>query len=162
MTNAYQGSVSRLVVMMYYIAGVAIVAMMLLTVADVTLRIFRMPINGTYEVVSYLGALAISFAIAHTSVEKGHVAVTFVVDRLPVRIGALVRSVTGMMSFGFFAAISWQSVIYGNELRLSGELSPTIQIPFYPIVYGIAFAAGIVCLVILEGFVENARKVFGK
>ncbi|MBC8457922.1 MAG: hypothetical protein H8D67_08005, partial [Deltaproteobacteria bacterium] len=75
---------------LYWIAGIAIVIMMLLTCVDIILRLgvtayhkyhwaflspFR-PIPGTYELVCFLGAVAVSFAMAHTSVEKGHVAVS--------------------------------------------------------------------------------------
>jgi len=41
---------------LYWIAGSAIVAMMLLTCTDVVLRYFRKPIPGTYELVCFLGA----------------------------------------------------------------------------------------------------------
>ncbi|MEJ2658681.1 MAG: TRAP transporter small permease subunit, partial [Desulfobacterales bacterium] len=71
---------------MYWIAGAAIVAMMFLTCADVILRYFRKPIPGTYELVCFLGAVAVSFAMAHTSIEKGHVSVSFVVSLFPSRI----------------------------------------------------------------------------
>ena len=46
------------------VSAAAIVAMMTLTCADVVLRWFRHPIKGTYELVSFLGAIAVSFAIA--------------------------------------------------------------------------------------------------
>ena len=162
MTNVYQKTVNRLVKVMYYIAGVAIMGMMLITCADVTLRYFRMPIPGTYELVSFLGAIAISFAIAHTSVEKGHVAVSFIVDKLPEKVRAGIRAVTGFIGLALFAAISWQSVLYANELWASGELSPTMKLPFYPIVYGISFATGMVCLVLLADLTNNLRKVANK
>lgn len=162
MTNVYQRTVNRLVKVMYYIAGSAIIGMMLITCADVALRYFRMPILGTYEIVSFLGAIAISFAIAHTSVERGHVAVSFVVDKLPEKVRAGIRAVTGFIGLALFATISWQSCLYANELWASGELSPTIKLPFYPIVYGISFATGTVCLVILVDFANDIGKVFSK
>ncbi|MBW2449419.1 MAG: TRAP transporter small permease subunit [Deltaproteobacteria bacterium] len=71
---------------MYWIAGAAIVAMMLLTCADVVLRYFRRPIPGTYELVCFLGAVAVSFAMAHTSIEKGHVSVSFIVALFPSKL----------------------------------------------------------------------------
>ena len=162
MTSVYQRTVNGIVKVMYSIAGLAILGMIIITVSDVTLRFFRMPINGAYELVSFLGAMAISFAIAHTSVEKGHVAVSFVLDRLSTRFKAIVQFLTNLMSLILFVAIAWQSFVYGNELRLSGELSPTIQIPFYPVVYGICFATSMVCLVILSDLIGNLRKVVGK
>jgi TRAP-type C4-dicarboxylate transport system permease small subunit len=162
MTHAYERIRNGIVRVMYSIAGVAILGMIIITVSDVSLRLFRMPINGAYELVSFLGALAISFAIAQTCVEKGHVAVSFVLDRLSTRVKAMVKSLTNLMSFILFFAISWQSLVYGNELRLSGELSPTLQFPFYPIVYGICFATWMVCLVIAVDLIGSIRKVVGK
>ena len=62
-----------------WIAAGAVIAMMLLTSADVILRLFRRPITGAYEIVGLLGAIVISFSLAYTSVEKGHIAVEFLV-----------------------------------------------------------------------------------
>jgi len=53
-----------------WIAAGAIIVMMLLTTADVILRIFRHPIPGTYEIVGLLGAVVVSFSLAYTTVEK--------------------------------------------------------------------------------------------
>lgn len=147
---------------LYWVAGSAIVAMMLLTCTDVVLRYFRKPIPGTYELVCFLGAVAVAFAMAHTSVEKGHVAVSFVVSLLPQRIQGLIESITTSFGLIFFVLIAWQSVIYANDLRLSGEVSLTLELPFYPFVYGISFSAAIVCLILLSNLFNNLLKIFGK
>ena len=147
---------------LYWIAGAAIVAMMLLTCADVVLRYFRRPIPGTYELVCFLGAVAVAFAMAYTSVEKGHVSVSFVVNLFPQRIQGLIESITNSFGLFLFALIAWQSVIYANELRLSGEVSLTLELPFYPFVYGIGFSAAIVCLVLLSDLYKNLMKMFAK
>jgi TRAP-type C4-dicarboxylate transport system permease small subunit len=147
---------------LYWVAGAAIVAMMLLTCADVILREFRRPIPGTYELVCFLGAMAVAFAMAHTSVERGHVAVSIVVQLLPQRIQALIDSITSSFGFIFFALIAWRSVLYASTLRHSGEVSLTLRLPFYPFVYGIGFAAAVVCLVLLTDMVKSLVKVFGK
>lgn len=161
---------------LYWVAGIAIVSMMLLTCADVILRLgvtvyhkyhwfflspFK-PIPGTYELVCFLGAVAVSFAMAHTSVEKGHVAVSLVVRMFPERIQAIIDSITSSFGFILFALISWRSVLYGNHLRASGEVSLTLQLPFYPFVYGIAFAAAALCLGLFVDLSKNLAKVFGK
>ena len=147
---------------LYWIAGSAIVAMMLLTCTDVVLRYFRKPIPGTYELVCFLGAVAVAFAMAHTSVEKGHVEVSFVVNLLPQRIQGLIESITTSFGLIFFVLIAWQSVIYANDLRLSGEVSLTLELPFYPFVYGISFSAAVVCLILLSNLFNNLLKMFGK
>jgi len=161
---------------LYWIAGIGILSMMFLTCADVILRLgvtvyhkyhwwflspFR-PIPGTYELVCFLGAVAVSFAMAHTSIEKGHVAVSLVVQLFSPRVQSFIGSITSLFGFIFFALLSWQSVIYANELRTSGEVSLTLQLPFYPFVYGIGFAAVAVCLVLFVDLSRNLVTVFGK
>jgi TRAP-type C4-dicarboxylate transport system permease small subunit len=64
----------------------ALLAMTAVTVADVVLRIFRRPILGSYEIVEFLGAAVAAFAMAHTTLQRAHVAVELVV------IAALARS----------------------------------------------------------------------
>ena len=147
---------------LYWVAGAAIVVMMLLTCADVVLRYFRKPIPGTYELVCFLGAVAVAFAMAHTSVEKGHVAVSFVVSLFPQRIQGLIESITTSFGLFFFVLIAWQSVIYANDLRLSGEVSLTLELPFYPFVYGISFSATILCFILLSDLFNNFLKIIGK
>jgi len=71
--NSFERISRGLAKKLYWVAGTAIVAMMLLTCADVVLRYLRRPIPGTYELVCFLGAAAVAFAIAYTFVEKGHV-----------------------------------------------------------------------------------------
>lgn len=160
--NIFERIATNLARKLYWVAGAAIVAMMLLTCADVILRYFRRPIPGTYELVCFLGAVAVAFAMAHTSVERGHVAVSIVVQLFPKKIQDLIESVTSSFGLALFALIAWQSVIYANDLRAYGEVSLTLQLPFYPFVYGIGFSAAAVCLVLLADLFKSLMKVFGK
>ncbi len=147
---------------MYWVAGIAIVAMMLLTCADVVLRYFRRPIPGTYELVCFMGAVAVSFAMAHTSIEKGHVSVSFIVSLFPSKLQRLIECMTSCFGLLFFALIAWQSIIYANDLHVSREVSLTLELPFYPFVYGIGFSAAVVCLILLSDLIKNALKILEK
>lgn len=147
---------------LFAVAGAAIVVMMLLTCADIVLRLFRRPIPGTYELVSFLSAVSVAFAMAHTSVQKGHIAVSVLVQLLPKRLQSLVDSLTTGLSFGLFALISWQSFRYAESLRQSGEVSMTLQLPFHPFVYGIALSSAVVCLVLLAQLWAHLAGVVGK
>ena len=147
---------------MYWVAGTAIVAMMLLTCADVVLRYFRRPIPGTYELVCFLGSVAVSFAMAHTSIEKGHVSVSFIVTLFPSRLQRFIECMTSCFGFFFFALIARQSFIYANDLYASHEVSLTLELPFYPVVFGIGFSAVVVCLILLSDLINNALKIFEK
>ena len=137
-------------------AGVAF--MMFLTTADVILRFFKSPIPGTYEIVSFTGAVIISFALPYTSVQKGHIAVDFLVMRLPWTVRIIVNAVNAFIAMIFFAVVSWQSVEYAQSLQRSGEVSATLQMPTYPFVYGVAFGTAMLVVVL---FVEFFRQLKG-
>jgi TRAP-type C4-dicarboxylate transport system permease small subunit len=156
---SFEGSCLWLVRRLGFVAAAAIFFMMALTCADVFLRLFRMPIPGTYEIVSFMGAVAASFAIAYTSIEKGHVAVSLVVQLFSQRVQAVIESVIAIFGIILFALIAWQSVIYALDCQRSGEVSLTLQMPFYPIIYGVAVGAGVVCLVLIIDIVNEVSKL---
>ena len=160
--NAFERFSNWLASKAYWVAGGAIVLMMLLTCADIVLRLFRMPIPGTYELVCFLGAIAVAFAMAHTSIEKGHVAVSLVVQMLPKRVRGTIEVITNIFVLILFILIAWRSVVYAGSLRASGEVSLTLKMPFYPFIYGIAFSSLVLCLVKVADIYKSLLKVIGK
>jgi len=141
------------------LAGAAVAAMMLLTCADIVLRLLRRPLTGTYELVGFCGALAVSFALAQTSIDRGHIAVDFLVQRFPPRVRAVVEAVNSLVAAALFGLVAWQAVGYAASLRRAGEVSMTLQLPVYPIAYGIALGCGVLCLVLLSRTVESLGRI---
>jgi TRAP-type C4-dicarboxylate transport system permease small subunit len=131
------------------VAGWSLVGMMGLTCADIVLRMFRRPILGTYEIVGFLGAVVAGFAMAQTTIERGHVAVQIVVTKFSPRVQETIFLITHFLSLLLFAVLAYECVRYGNDFRVSGEVSMVIKLPFYYVVYGIALSAAIVCLVLI-------------
>ena len=142
-----------------WVAGAAVVAMMVLTCADVTLRLFRHPIPGTYEMVGLLGAIVVSFSLAHTSVMRGHIAVEFIVQKLPKRTQIIIDGINSLLGTALFGLITWQSILYASNLMRTGEVSMTLQMPIYPFVYGIAIGSGMLCLVLLIEFLQSLKRI---
>ncbi|MFB3925470.1 MAG: TRAP transporter small permease [Syntrophales bacterium] len=143
-----------------WFSGAAVVAMMLLTCADVVLRFFHHPIAGTYELVGFLGVLVISFSLAYTSVEKGHIAVELLVERLPKRVRSLIDAVDALIGTGLFGLIAWQSALYGLDLKESGEVSLTLGIVTYPFVFGIAAGCSVLCAVLMVEFALSLERAW--
>ena len=146
------------------VAAVAIFAMMALTCVDVFLRyFFRKPITGTYEIVALLGAVAVSFAMAHTLAKKGHVAVSLIVQMFPKRLQGIVESFISIFGIILFGLITWQSILYGIDCQKAGEVSMTLEwLPFYPIIYGVALGAAVVCLVLIVDLANALANVKNK
>ncbi|MFH1491202.1 MAG: TRAP transporter small permease [Pseudomonadota bacterium] len=137
---------------MNYIAGFCMVGMMTLTCADVVLRLFRRPILGTYEIVEFLGATIAAFAMALTTLHRGHVAVEVLVMTFSRGIQRLIFLLTQLAAMGLFLLLGFECIRYGNDLRTSGEVSLTLELPFYPVLYGMAFSALIVFVVLCFDF----------
>lgn len=131
------------------ISGIALIFIMVLTSADVVLRLFKIPITGTYEIVSLLGAIVIGFAIPITSWIRGHIFVDFIIQRFPQRRRDLVNIFTRLLGIGLFFIAGWNLILVGIDLNSTGQVSLTLQLPFYPIAYGLAISCFIQCLVLI-------------
>ena len=151
-------SLIRISTLFNVLAGVAVVGMMLLTCADVLLRLLRHPIPGTYELVGFLGTVIISFALALTSLEKGHIAVEILVERFPARVQSGIEAVTSLIGAALFALLAWQSLIYGADMRQSGEVSVTLTMPIYPFIWGIAAGSALLVTVLAAGSLRAALR----
>jgi TRAP-type C4-dicarboxylate transport system permease small subunit len=153
--NSIVGNVSGV---MYVIAGIALTFMVAITVADVILRIFKMPIVGTYEIVGLLGAIMVGFAIPQTSRAKGHVIMDFFEGKLPSGLDRFLRIITRLLGVGLFIVIGWQLWLLGSDYLRIGEVTLTVHLPQYPVCFGIAICCFIECVVLLLEIFEPAKQ----
>ena len=138
------------------IAGVSLAFIMAITVMDVILRSFRNPIVGTYELVGFSGAVVIGFAIPLTSWGRGHIYVDFFVQRFSKGVQNIFDVATRCMGIGLFFLIGWNLLRIGMDLARSGEVSPTLRLPFYPVAYGVGICCLVQCLVLVCDIVKIA------
>ena len=131
------------------IAGISLSFLMFLTIADVILRLFRRPIVGTYELVAFSGGVVIGFSVPFTSWVRGHVCVDFLILRFSQKIRNVFNIITRCLVICLFLLIGWNLMKYGMDLYKSGEVSLTLQMPFYPVAYGIGICCFFQCLVLL-------------
>jgi TRAP-type C4-dicarboxylate transport system permease small subunit len=146
--DAYLKGVKGISGFMNAIAAVGLTFIMLLTTLDVILRIFKTPIVGTYELVAFTGGVIIGFAIPMTSWARAHIYVDFLIHKLPEGNRNIANVFTRLMVIIFFIIASVNLFKHGWYLYNTGEVSPTLQLPFYPVVFGIAVACVLECLVL--------------
>ena len=139
------------------IAGISLTFLMLLTIADVILRFFKIPIVGTYELVAFAGAVVIGFSLPLTSWMRGHIFVDFFVLRFSKKVQNKFNIATRCLVFILFFLMGWNLMKYALDLQKSGEVSLTLRIPFYPVAYGIGICCFIQCLVMVCDII----KIFG-
>ena len=147
--KGFQNAISGIARFLNVIAGISLTFLMFLTIGDVILRYFRRPIVGTYELVAFSGAVVIGFSIPLTSWMRGHVYVDFLILRFSQKVRNVFNIITRCLVLCLFLMIGWNLIIYGMDLRKSGEVSVTLHFPFYPVAYGIGICCFFQCLVLL-------------
>jgi len=150
---AFQQKMCKLLLL---ISGLTLAFMLLFTLLDVIMRAFGRPIVGDYEVISFLGAVVVGFAIPYTSMLKGHVIVDFMLEKLPKNAGDAMQIATRILSIALFLWMSWNFVVMSVDLIKSKEVTPVFRMPYYPISFGLAFACIIQALVLFSQIKELA------
>jgi len=132
------------------IASAALVLMMVLSCADIFMRyLFSRPITGTYDIVGLSGAVLAAFSMPYTMLKKGHVAVELLVQSLSRGKQLVVETFSHLLGISLFLVLVRQAVLLSRDMKAAGEVTPTLLVPFYPIVYCMAFCFFFLSLAIL-------------
>jgi TRAP-type C4-dicarboxylate transport system permease small subunit len=79
----------------------------------------------------------------------GHVAVDLLVRKLSVRKRLAVETVTHIVGILLFLILTWQCAGLASDMKAAGEVTPTLLLPFYPVVYSMSVCFFLLCLAIL-------------
>ncbi len=140
------------------LAALSMIFVMLLTVADIILRRFMMPVPGAYDIVSLVSSFIISFSLGYTSVQKGHIAVEFLFEKLPYRTACILSAVNELIAAVFFGVLTWQSAAYALRSMAGGEVSPTIRFPLFPFIMGLALGCFLLSLILAVNAIKETEK----
>ena len=140
------------------VSQAGVFAMLVLVLANILGRKVWKPIYGAFDYACFISAILVAFAIPYCGMKRGHIRVEMFVERFPGRVQGIIDSITNIFSLGIFFLITWQCVVFANDMRRSGELSMTSLAPFYPYIYAIAFGIGLLCIVILIDLIKSLIK----
>ena len=136
------------------ISGLTLAFMLLFTLTDVVMRAFGKPIVGDYEIISFLGAVVVGFAIPYTTLLKGHVIVDFLIEKLPKNAKGWMEVATRIIGIALFLWIGWNFVDMSLDLIKSKEVTPVFRLPYYPISFGLAFCCIVQCFTLFSQIVK--------
>jgi len=155
----FTGLVTRLSRVLDIISGLLMVFIMLLIVANIFLRVlFNHPVLGTYEYVGFLTAALIGLSLANCAVKKGHIAISFLVERLSEKTQAVADIFINTAALLFWGFSAWYICKYANSITVNGVVSATTQTPFSPFIYLVAIGLFVFCLVLLANLIESIKK----
>jgi TRAP-type C4-dicarboxylate transport system permease small subunit len=147
--------ISQVSLTTHIFAGTALIFMMVVTLIEVIGRAFGKPIIGSYELVSFSGAIVIGFAIPYTSWKRGHVYVDAMVNNLSHHWKLVVTTFTRILGIMLFLLAGWNFISMGFDLYATKEVSTTLRLPFYPIAYGIGVSCFIQCMILVADIAKN-------
>ncbi|MBM4025737.1 MAG: TRAP transporter small permease [Planctomycetes bacterium] len=130
-SGGYAAFLRRAVAALAVVAGVAVALMIVVTCVDVIGRRMGRPLKGAYDLIELLGAIAITGALPYTTVNKGHVAIEFLLQKLSGRGRTLLIVLAEGLSLFLFAFLTWRFFQYGGELRASGQVTLTLRWPVF-------------------------------
>lgn len=140
------------------LGGLALTAMMLLTVVDVVGRFFRHPIFGSVELVGFMAVIVTAAALPGTYKKDGHVGVEILIRLLPAKIRILIDIVTRSLTLALFGVITWQMFLYARDIRITGEVSMNLEFPIAYIIFVLALGLLIFSLTILETLITDINQ----
>ena len=130
-----------------YVAGASLMVMVLVTSAEVVLRVLRLSLTGAYDIVKIAAAVTIAAALPYTTAIKGHVAIEYFFHKLGRRGRMAVDALMRLGGMALFGLLAWGCVDYGNSLRAKGEVSMTLQLPIFWVPYVLAGSCALVVLI---------------
>lgn len=115
-----------------FIATLALVAMMLTSVADVSMAmLFKHPITGTYDIVETTLVFAVFLGIPATFLNHGNIVVDvvdFFVSEATIR---RLKIIAAIFSFIFLVLLAWNMWPQAQDAFRFGDKKPELGLPLY-------------------------------
>ena len=142
--------ISRILNLIFiWLASLCLAAMILMTCANIVLRLVWIPVRGTYELMGFFGAIVTAFSLGYTQIKKAHTSVDILVDSFSGKTQMILNAFNFLICIIFFVIAGWHISKYGATLWRTGEVTETLRIVYYPFTYGVAGGCFLIALVML-------------
>jgi len=145
-----------------FLGACCLMGMTALTCVDVVGRYFRHPIYGSVELVGFMATLSCIMALPYTHKVQGHIGVEILVRLLSEKVQTIISVCTHVLSLALFALVSWCMTRYALTMKQSGEVSISLKLPEYWVIFITAFCFFVFTLVILQDIMTGIRKLSNK
>ena len=151
---ALEKIIRNLNLLFIWVAGICLTAMILITCANIFLRLVWIPVKGTYELMGFFGAIVTAFSLGYVQMKKAHTRVDILVDNFPGKLQVVLNAVNLLICTIFFVIAGWYIAKYATTLWSTGEVTETLRIVYYPFTYGVAGGCFLIALVMLVEIVK--------
>ena len=145
--------------MLHYVAGAALMAMLLITVVDILGRwLFNSPLSGTVETIPLLLVIVVYLGFAHAEHQGDHISVDLLYTHLPRRAQHLSSILSHVFSTIVLVLVTWQLWKYAGVQQRGGYSTAVIE---WPIHWFVRIAAAGAALLLLATVTEVIAEICG-
>lgn len=132
------------------ICAVLLLAMMLLTMADVLGRyLMNAPVKGATELTELMLAAVIFIGLPAASLDRDHIYVDVLTARLSGWLQVVLEKAVALVSSGILGVVAWRLWKIGDQIAGYGGTTPTLKLPLAPLAYGVAVLCGAAAVITL-------------
>lgn len=141
------------------VGGAGLIVMVAIVIANTITRLTPIgPITGTYELSGYLGAVLVASALAYTQVKKGNIAIDILIAHFSQRTQTFLSTIIYFVSTVLCLVITWRLAMYATHLWQKHELSPTLHLPFFYLIYFISLCFALLSMILAADFFDSVRE----
>jgi len=137
-----------------WIGGIALLALTGIACANMVMRPLGTPLTGAYELVGFLGALAVALPLGYTQIARSHISVDILATRYSKRTTRFINGISSLLSMIFFILVGWQTAKYATLIWRRGETSETLRIIYHPFVFVVSICCFLLAWVLLVDFLK--------
>lgn len=124
--------ITKLNVVLLYIAQAVLILMVFLITADVLGRwLFSQPIKGAVELIELGLSIVIFLSIGYTHLKEEHISIEFLVERLPEKVQLVVEVFIHIIIMLVMVLMAISIFWYAERLFNSGTITGDIGLPIY-------------------------------
>ena len=155
---------SRLAGVLSAIGALAILIILVVTVADVVMnKIFNSPFPGATEIITSMMPISVFGFLLSTQIKKRHITIDAVTVRMTAQWQTVVKSLglgIGVYLFGLLTYLNIPMAIH--SFKIGDHTGGTIAVPLYPAKIIIPIATGLVAIQLLLELSRSLRTLLAK
>ena len=162
--NKLTNLVERLQLAQLRLAGVALVALMLVTVADVFLRyVFNSPIRGSYDIVEAMLLIFVFNGMAAAFFGRRHIVIDVIDSFVGRRVTAMLIRLSDALSVVVLILIFWAMINPAVQIYQYGDVKLELRLPIYLLwIAALIGLAGTILAAIVVLFAKPATSEIGR
>jgi len=138
-----------------WVGGVALLLMIGIACTNMLLRPLGSPLKGAYELVGFLGAMTVAFALGYAQISRSHIAVDILAIHYSKRTQRVMNVISSFLCTIFFVLVAWQTAVFATTIWKRGETSETLRIIYHPFVYLVALCCLLLAFVLFIDFLKS-------